>query len=185
MRSTILLAILLVGLTGTGAEAGERRWQPGRAFSAVPVVPPAFGHHVPDRDFHRPRHPKFGHRPHAPIVRHDPWPRQFGVPFDHRHRGPKRLHTTPWHYHPHGRCVPPWCLPSYHRHRPPAFAHRPLPVAVVLKRLKLHDFDHFTRVFLDGLHYKIMARNRHGRPVRLIVHAATGQVRAVYLLSHR
>ena len=93
------------------------------------------------------------------------------------------LGETPWHYHlgPED-CPPPYCLPSYHRHRERVVIAHPLPIAVVLQRLRHLDYDGFTTVFLDGANYQIDARNRYGRPVRLFVSAGTGLLRQQIIL---
>ncbi len=90
---------------------------------------------------------------------------------------------TPWHYHlgPED-CPPPYCLPSYHRHREWHVWPRPLPIAVVLQRLRHLDYDGFTTVLLDGANYQIDARNRYGHPVRLFVSATTGLLRQQIIL---
>ena len=58
----------------------------------------------------------------------------------------------------------------------------PLPVAVVLERLRHLDYDSFTAVLLSGANYEIDARNRYGRPVRLFVSAGTGLLRQQIVL---
>ena len=79
-------------------------------------------------------------------------------------------------------CSPPYCLPSYHRHRLRVVVADPLPVAVVLERLRHLDYDSFTAVLLSGANYEIDARNRYGRPVRLFVSAGTGLLRQQIVL---
>jgi hypothetical protein len=103
-----------------------------------------------------------------------------GVVLGHRHDW---LRETPWHYHPGPYdCPPPYCLPSYHRHVERVVVARPLPVAVVLERLRHLDYDGFTAVLLDGANYQIDAHNRYGRPVRLFVSAGTGLLRQQVVL---
>lgn len=93
------------------------------------------------------------------------------------HPGSWRL--TPWHYHPYQDCPPPWCLPSYHRHRGVLADPRALPLVAVLERLKGQDFDGFSSALLEGANYNIIARNRYGQAVRLIVNAGNGQIRRI------
>ena len=96
--------------------------------------------------------------------------------FSRRHR---RLYVAPWRYDPDPYCVPPSCLPSYYR---PVFprinrVYPTLPLATVLDRLKRLNYEGFGEVVLVGPNYDIEALNRHGRVVRLIVNAKTGQIR--------
>lgn len=91
----------------------------------------------------------------------------------------RRLVVAPWRYDPDPYCVAPYCLPSYYR---PVFprinrVYPTLPVASVLERLKRMNYDDFGQVVLVGPNYDIEALNRHGRVVRLIVNAKTGQIR--------
>jgi hypothetical protein len=102
----------------------------------------------------------------------------------HRHATSRALRTTPWHYHPQVHCPPPYCLPSYHRHRLPAVSRRPLPLGLILQRLKRHDYHSFGGVLLDGSQYWIDALSRSGQPVRLSVNAATGQIGGLVILPH-
>lgn len=102
----------------------------------------------------------------------------------HRHATSRALRMTPWHYHPEVYCPPPYCLPSYHRHRLPAVSRRPLPLRLVLERLKRHDYHSFGGVLSDGSQYWIDALSRYGQPVRLNVNAATGQIRGLVILPH-
>ena len=95
----------------------------------------------------------------------------------HRHPGPWQ--TTPWHYHPQWPCLPPWCLPAYHRHRAFFPAFRVVPLEAVLERLERLDYHSFGWVSLNGPNYSIEARNRDGRVVRLIVNAGNGQIRRI------
>ena len=58
--------------------------------------------------------------------------------------------VAPWRYAPDPYCQPPVCLPSYWR-----------------------------PITLAGANYSIDASNQHGKPVRLIVNAGTGQIRRI------
>jgi hypothetical protein len=107
-------------------------------------------------------------------------PGEHGIVLDHWHDW---LQESPWHYHPGPYdCPPPYCLPSYHRHRLRVVLANPLPVPVVLERLRSLEYDGFTTIVLDGSNYLIDARNRYGRPVRLLVSATTGLLRAQNVL---
>ena len=91
----------------------------------------------------------------------------------------RRLYVAPWRYDPDPHCVAPQCLPSYYR---PVFprinrVYPTLPLATVLDRLKRLNYEEFGSVVLAGPNYDIEALNRHGRVVRLIVNAKTGQIR--------
>jgi hypothetical protein len=108
-------------------------------------------------------------------------PGEHGIVLDHWHDW---LQESPWHYHPGPyNCPPPYCLPSYHRHRLRFVLTNPLPVPVVLERLRQLEYDGFTTIVLDGSNYLIDARNRYGRPVRLLVNATTGLLRGQTVLS--
>jgi hypothetical protein len=157
MRRLLLLAVLLVGLTGhaTIAQSDLRR-HPGR-----------HGH----------PHAQILAGPQLGFVQPD-WPYAGLLP-GHDHPGPWWWQTTPWHYHPQGPCPPPWCLPSYHRHRGVLADPRAVPLEAVLERLKHQDYHSFGNVFLVGANYNIVARNRYGRAVRLIVNAGNGQIRRI------
>jgi hypothetical protein len=103
MRQPLLLTLLLAGLIGLAAPAQA--------------------------------HGRHGHQAHVkPFVQVVPWPdgywqdymlrpwRMVPPMLGHRHATPRALRMTPWHYHPEVYCPPPYCLPSYHRHRLPALS---------------------------------------------------------------
>lgn len=165
MRQPLLLTLLLAGLIGLAvpAQAHGRHGHHAHVKPFVQVLP--WQHH----DW----------RDHTV----DPW--RMGPPMlGHRHATPRALRMTPWHYHPEVYCPPPYCLPSYHRHRLPAVSRRPLPLGLILQRLKRHDYHSFGGVLLDGSQYWIDALSRYGQPVRLSVNAATGQIRGLVILPH-
>ncbi len=154
MRITILLVALLAILVATDPAAvatDHGSWRFATRTYRVAPFPYVRGG-VVQRPYHS------GHR------------------YGRRHR---RLVVAPWRYDPDPYCVAPYCLPSYYR---PVFpridrVYPTLPVASVLERLKRLNYDDFGQVVLVGPNYDIEALNRHGRVVRLIVNAKTGQIR--------
>ncbi|HSA80573.1 MAG TPA: hypothetical protein VLE23_07100 [Geminicoccaceae bacterium] len=166
MRQSWLHALLLAGSIGPAgpAQAHERLGQYPHEVGSLVQLPPWQGRDRQDDTVH-------------------PWPTPPPM-LGHHHATPKALHTTPWHYHPWIHCPPPYCLPSYHRHRLLAVNRGPLPVELILQRLKRHDYHSFGGVLLDGSQYWIDALNRYRQPVRLGVNAATGQIRGQVILPH-
>jgi hypothetical protein len=116
--------------------------------------------------------------PHARAPIQPQTPVQYGTYLGGRYDG---VRLPPWRYDPDPSCVAPYCLPSYYR---PVYPQPPvvgplLPVAAVLERLKGLDYRGFEPVVLAGANYYIDALNRFGQPVRLIVNAGNGQIRAI------
>ena len=165
MQQPSLLALLLAGLIGLAAPALAHGRHGDHAGDVKPFVQVLPWHDNWQDD----------------MV--GPWRRVPLVP-GHRHASPRALRMTPWHYHPQFSCPPPYCLPSYHRHRLAAVSRRPLPLGLILQRLKSHDYHSFGGVLLDGSQYWIDALSRYGQPVRLNVNAATGQIRGLVILPH-
>ena len=161
-----LLTLLLTGLVGLAAAAQAHGWHGDHASDVGP-----FAQMVPWQDGSWQDY-MAGQWEGSPVV------------LGHRHPSSRALRTTPWHYHPQVHCPPPYCLPSYHRHRLRVAVSRPLPLVIVLQRLKRHDYYGFGGVLLDGSQYWIDAFNRYGQPVRLDVNAATGQIRRLVILPH-
>ena len=106
-----------------------------------------------------------------------PW-RMVPPVLGHRHATLRALRQTPWHY-PEVPCPPP-----YHRHRLAGVSRQPLPLRLILQRLKSHDYHSFGGVLLDGSQYWIDAPSRYGQPVCLSINAATEQIRGLVILPH-
>ena len=162
MPQSLLLALLLAGAIGLAVPAQAHGWRGHYAHRVGPSaqVPPWQDGYWQDDSRSAP-----------PVL-------------GHHHATPRALRMTPWHYHPEVPRLPPYCLPSYHRHRLPAVSRRPLPLGLILERLKRHDYHSFGGVLLDGSQYWIDALSRYGQPVRLGVNAATGQIRGLVILPH-
>jgi hypothetical protein len=54
-----------------------------------------------------------------------------------------------------------------------------LPLAAVLERLAAQEYSGFSSAVVEGANYNIIARNRNGQSVRLIVNAGNGQIRRI------
>jgi hypothetical protein len=90
-----------------------------------------------------------------------------------------RRAATPWSYPPYAACAPGWCLPPYASYWGFLAAPGLLPLAAVLERLAAQEYSGFSSAVVEGANYNIIARNRNGQSVRLIVNAGNGQIRRI------
>ena len=160
MKSLAILAALLVPMLGYATPASAD----GLSFS--------FGYATPNFAYrgHRDRLVQNGHR--APLLR----PGHRGMRFNRSFRGRGFRCFVSFGVL---RC-PPRFIP---RHRPDVFLGRRHlnpgrggSLARVLARLERRRFSHFSRIRFANGAYRIVARDRRGRTVRLVVDPSTGRI---------
>lgn len=155
MRRSVLLAALMIGLAGpVVASAAEQPRQAGRHVQSNPAA-------QPDVRFAGPA-----------------W-RPEGWALGWTYGGPWWRRSAPWSFSSYDPCARSWCPPPYFSYWDYRAALRAVPLAAVLARLRKQDYHDFSSAFLQGANYDIIARNRYGQAVRLIVNAGNGQIRRI------
>lgn len=102
-----------------------------------------------------------------------------GWRLDWAYGGPWWRRSAPWSFSTYDPCTRSWCPQPYVSYWDLRAALRAVPLPAVLERLRKQDFHDFSSAYLQGANYDIIARNRYGRPVRLIVNSGNGQIRRI------